>query len=33
MAAFRDRVRARLADNGTHAGLASAELFKRISDL
>ena len=33
MAAFRERVRTRLADNGAHAGLASAELFKRISDL
>jgi LmbE family N-acetylglucosaminyl deacetylase len=33
MAAFRERVRARLADNGAHAGLTSAELFKRIRDL
>ena len=33
MVAFRDRVRSRLADNGSYAGLTSAELFKRISDL
>jgi LmbE family N-acetylglucosaminyl deacetylase len=31
--AFRQRVRDRLADNGAKFGLASAELFKRISDL
>jgi LmbE family N-acetylglucosaminyl deacetylase len=31
--AFRQRVRDRLADNGAKVGLASAELFKRISDL
>jgi LmbE family N-acetylglucosaminyl deacetylase len=31
--AFRERVRNRLADNGARAGLASAELFKRIDDL
>jgi LmbE family N-acetylglucosaminyl deacetylase len=33
LAAFRSRVRERLADNGSRAGLAAAELFKRISDL
>jgi LmbE family N-acetylglucosaminyl deacetylase len=33
LGAFRQRVRDRLADNGAKVGLASAELFKRISDL
>ena len=31
--AFRDRIRGRLAENGGRAGLAAAELFKRINDL
>jgi LmbE family N-acetylglucosaminyl deacetylase len=31
--AFRERVRRRLAENGARAGLAAAELFKRIDDL
>jgi LmbE family N-acetylglucosaminyl deacetylase len=31
--AFRGRVRRRLAENGARAGLAAAELFKRIDDL
>ena len=30
---FRERIRARLAENGSRAGLPAAELFKRISDL
>jgi LmbE family N-acetylglucosaminyl deacetylase len=33
LAAFRERVRQRLADNGAGAGLGAAELFKRIVDL
>ena len=33
LAAFRSRVRERLADNGARAGLAAAELFKLINDL
>jgi LmbE family N-acetylglucosaminyl deacetylase len=33
LAAFRSRVRERLADNGARAGLPAAELFKRVSDL
>jgi LmbE family N-acetylglucosaminyl deacetylase len=31
--AFRERVRVRLAENGSRAGRPAAELFKRISDL
>jgi LmbE family N-acetylglucosaminyl deacetylase len=31
--AFRDRVRARLVENGNEAGRQAAELFKRITDL
>jgi LmbE family N-acetylglucosaminyl deacetylase len=33
LSAFRDRVRSRLANNGAHAGMRAAELFKRINDL
>ena len=33
LAAFRDRVRSRLTDNGERAGVPAAELFKRINDL
>lgn len=31
--AFRTRLRARLAEHGSRAGVAAAEIFKRISDL
>ena len=31
LASFRDRIRQRLADNGAYAGIAAAELFKRIA--
>ena len=33
LASFRDRIRRRLAENGALAGVAAAELFKRIADL
>ena len=33
LAAFRERIRARLAEHGARCGLPAAELFKRIADL